>query len=148
MKRASMMKVLSAAGLAATLALTAAGCDEAEPGDTPEGEGAVVSVAMKDWEIALDPSTAPAGAITFDVTNEGPTTHEFEIFSGDADPATLPVESGVANTEGLQLIDEVEDVTAGATAELAVDLEPGTYALICNLPDHYEEGMYTTITVE
>jgi uncharacterized cupredoxin-like copper-binding protein len=115
--------------------------------DEVDGDASVVSVAMKDWEIALDPGATSSGPITFEVTNDGPTTHEFEIFSGDVDPSSLPVEAGVANTEGLELVDEVEDVTAGATAELAVTLEPGTYALICNLADHYEEGMYTTLTV-
>ena len=100
---------------------------------------------MRDWEISLDPASAAAGPITFAVTNDGPTTHEFEIFSGDVDPSSLPVESGVAITDGLELVDEVEDVTAGSTAELSVDLDPGTYALICNLADHYEEGMFTTL---
>ena len=130
------------------LALGAAACDDSADEGDGDGDGSVVSVAMKDWEIALDPGTASAGPITFEVTNDGPTTHEFEIFSGDVDPSSLPVEAGVANTEGLELVDEVEDVTAGATAELAVTLDPGTYALICNLADHYEEGMYTTLTVE
>ena len=134
--------------LALALAIGGVACsgdDEPEGGD---GAGTTVDAAMRDWEILLDPTTVPAGAITFDVTNDGPTTHEFEIFSGDADPASLPVENGVANTEGLELIDEVEDVTPGATAELSVDLEPGTYALICNLADHYEEGMFTSLEVE
>ena len=134
----------SCAVLATGLALVAVACR----GDETGGDGSTVGVSMRDWEIVLDPTTAPAGAITFDVTNDGPTTHEFEIFSGDVDPTTLPVESGVAVTDGLTLIDEVEDVTAGATAELSVDLEPGTYAMICNLPEHYQEGMFTTLVVE
>ena len=130
--------------LATGLALVAVACG----GDETGGDGSTVGVSMRDWEIVLDPTTAPAGAITFDVTNDGPTTHEFEIFSGDVDPSSLPVESGVAVTDGLTLIDEVEDVTAGATAELSVDLEPGTYAMICNLPEHYQEGMFTALVVE
>ena len=134
----------SRAVLATGLALAAVACG----GDETGGDGSTVGVSMRDWEIALDPTTAPAGAITFDVTNDGPTTHEFEIFSGDVDPSTLPVESGVAVTDGLTLIDEVEDVTAGSAAELSVDLEPGTYAMICNLPEHYQEGMVTTLVVE
>ena len=128
------------------LAVGAAACGDG--GDGAGDDGSVVSVAMKDWDIALDPGTTSAGPITFEVTNDGPTTHEFEIFSGDVDPSSLPVEAGVANTEGLKLVDEVEDVTSGARAELAVTLEPSMYALICNLADHYEEGMYTALTVE
>lgn len=135
---------LSRTTLMAGLAFAAVACG----GDDTGGGGSTVGVSMKDWEIALDPPTASAGAITFDVTNDGPTTHEFEIFSGDVDPSTLPVESGVAVTDGLTLVDEVEDVTAGSTTELSVDLEPGSYAIICNLPEHYEEGMFTTLVVD
>jgi uncharacterized cupredoxin-like copper-binding protein len=135
---------LSRTTLMAGLAFAAVACG----GDDTTGGGSTVGVSMKDWEIALDPATASAGAITFDVTNDGPTTHEFEIFSGDVDPSTLPVESGVAVTDGLTLVDEVEDVTAGSTTELSVDLEPGSYAIICNLPEHYEEGMFTTLVVD
>ena len=31
--------------------------------------------------------------------------------------------------------------------ELTVNLEAGAYALICNLPGHYAEGMVTEFTV-
>jgi uncharacterized cupredoxin-like copper-binding protein len=105
---------------------------------------------MKDWDLTVSPGTVPAGKITFSASNEGPSTHEFEIFAGaeDIDLASLPIEGSVANTEGLTLVDEVEDVVSGTTAELTVDLEAGTYAVVCNLPDHYAEGMYATLVVE
>jgi uncharacterized cupredoxin-like copper-binding protein len=139
----------AALGITVVLTLAGAACGGDGTSNTDEGgQGTTIAVAMRDWEISLDPASAPAGPIDFAVTNDGPTTHEFEIFSGDVDPSSLPVESGVAITDGLELIDEVEDVTAGSTAELSVNLDPGTYALICNLADHYEEGMFTTFTVE
>ena len=35
----------------------------------------------------------------------------------------------------------------GATEELTVDLEAGSYVLVCNIPAHYRQGMSTPFTV-
>jgi hypothetical protein len=57
----------------------------------------------------------------------------------------------------MEVVDEIEDIPVGETPTLTVDLEPGAYALICNIvqeePDgtleaHYAEGMRTGFTVE
>lgn len=128
----------------ALAAVTATACEGSSGGD-----GSTVDVAMNDFELTVAPESVAAGEVTFSATNAGPSTHEFEIFSGadEVDVTALPVEDDVANTEGLTLLDEVEDVTPGATADLPVTLEPGTYAIVCNLPAHYEQGMYTTLSV-
>jgi len=129
------------------LALPAlAACSSDDPAS--DTGGTTVDVAMRDWSIEVDPASVPAGEITFQASNDGPTTHEFEIFSGDIPSDPLPVSDGVADTGDLVLVDEVEDVVAGTTADLTVDLDAGQYLVICNLADHYEEGMSTTLTVE
>jgi uncharacterized cupredoxin-like copper-binding protein len=132
-------------GALALLAITAAACSESGGA----ADGSAVEVSLKDYSIDLSADSVAPGAVTFEASNTGPTTHEFEVFSvdGDVDPNALPVEDGVAKTDGLTLIDEVEDVTVGATPTLQLDLQPGTYAVICNLPDHYEKGMHTVLTV-
>lgn len=118
---------------------------------SPSGgdESEVVEVVMSDWEMVVAPDVVATGNVTFEASNTGPTTHEFEIFSGagEIDPTSLPVSNNVADTAGLTLVDEVEDVTAGATAVLRATLEPGTYAIVCNLPEHYEKGMVATLVV-
>jgi uncharacterized cupredoxin-like copper-binding protein len=40
----------------------------------------------------------------------------------------------------------VEDITAGSTRDLTVDLQPGRYVLVCNIPGHYKLGMHTALT--
>jgi uncharacterized cupredoxin-like copper-binding protein len=126
-------------------AVAMAACDDGSGGD-----GATVDVALNDFDLTVSPDSVAAGEVTFAATNAGPSTHEFEIFSGadEVDVTALPVEDDVADTEGLTLVDEIEDVTPGANAELPVTLEPGTYAIVCNLPAHYAQGMYTSLTVE
>lgn len=111
-----------------------------------------VQVTLRDFAIKLSKITVPAGEITFAATNEGPSVHELEVFSvpSEVDPNALPVKDNVADTEsrGLEAIDEVEDIAPSTTASLTVSLEPGTYAVICNLPAHYGQGMHIVLTVE
>ena len=129
--------------LVAALPLLGVACS----GDGGEGD---VNVTLREFAVEVDPATASAGDVSFVATNEGSETHEFEIFTieGDTDVASLPVEDNVANTDGLTLLDEVEDVTPGGSAELTVNLDAGSYAVICNLPGHYSEGMFVTLDVE
>ena len=114
---------------------------------TESGGDADVQVSLQDDAVTLDPSSGEAGSLTFGATNDGSQTHEIEIFSGDVDPTTLPVEDNVASTEGLELVDEIEDIAPGSSADLTVDLDAGSYVIMCNLPGHFAQGMYTTFEV-
>ena len=126
---------------AALLVPLTAACTDSGGGD------ADVEVSLREDAVTLEPDSAAAGSITFSATNDGTETHEIEVFSGDVDPSTLPVEDNVASTDGLELVDEIEDVTPGSTADLTVDLEAGTYVVMCNLPGHFANGMYATFEV-
>ena len=124
----------------AALVAMAAGC-------TSTGGEGDVAVSLRDDAVTLSPATAEAGSVTFAATNDGSVTHEIEVFSGDVDPSTLPIENNVASTEGLTLIDEIEDITPGSSADLTIDLDAGTYVVMCNLAGHFEQGMYASLEV-
>ena len=47
----------------------------------------------------------------------------------------------------IDLIDEVEDLAPGTSSSLDVNLDAGAYVLVCNLPAHYEQGMFAAFTV-
>jgi uncharacterized cupredoxin-like copper-binding protein len=118
------------------------------PGCAPVEEGGeVVNVTLEDFGVTLDRSTVPSGTVTFAVKNEGPSLHEIEIFAGAEAGRVLEVDRSVADATGLELVDEVENVLSGSTTRLTVRLEPGTYLVVCNLPDHYQQGMWTYLTV-
>jgi uncharacterized cupredoxin-like copper-binding protein len=109
-----------------------------------------IEVTIKDFAIEPASTSAAAGEVTFDLHNEGPQTHEFVVFDTDLDPADLPTdEDGTVDEEGegVEHIDEVEDIAACTSDALSVDLEAGNYVLICNLPGHYASGMHTAFTV-
>ncbi len=48
---------------------------------------------------------------------------------------------------GIEVIDEIGEFDEGTVERLVVTLEPGAYQLVCNLPDHYENGMHTAFEV-
>ncbi len=111
-----------------------------------------LAVRLAEWSIDLATPRVPAGEVLMAITNEGAVVHEVEVFTvpDGVDPGSLPVTGGVADTasKGLTLVDEVEDIVPSTGARLTVSLPAGRYALICNLPAHYEAGMHTTLTVE
>jgi uncharacterized cupredoxin-like copper-binding protein len=149
-----LLAVLAASSLAI------AGCTSggASPSPTVGGGGATTIVVMlQEWAIVLAADSAPAGDITFDVTNEGPAdVHEFVVIKTDLDAADLPTDAdGVVDEagEGMEVIDEIEDVPVGETQSVTVTLDAGSYVLVCNIWDegegeaHYEMGMRTPFTV-
>ena len=114
------------------------------------GGDADVTVTLRDDGITLSEESAAAGELKLEGINEGALTHELEVFAvpEGVDANALPMEDDtVPAAEMLELIDEVEDVAPGTSAPLSLGLEPGTYAVICNLPGHYANGMHATFTV-
>lgn len=112
---------------------------------------ATVAATVKDMSITLDQTTIPAGEVTFNVTNEGPSVHELIVLKTDLAPDALPLDkSGAAVDEeasGVTPMGEVEDVPAGEMMSFTTTLEPGSYVVICNIEGHYSAGMHTALTV-
>jgi uncharacterized cupredoxin-like copper-binding protein len=141
--------------VAPTQAATAAPTSAPTTATTPAsggGQGSAVAVTEKDFAITLDKTTAQAGQVTFNITNSGPSTHEFVVIKTDLAPDQLPVDqdsySVNEDAAGLTNVDEVEDIEPGASMSLNVNLTPGRYVLICNLPAHYQQGMRIGFSVQ
>jgi uncharacterized cupredoxin-like copper-binding protein len=145
-------------GLMAAGALALAGCTSGGASPTADGGGATtVAVTLQEWAVVPAPNSAPAGDVTFEITNDGPEDiHEFVVIKTDLDVGELPTDAdGVLDEggEGMVVIDEVEDLRVGETQTLTVSLDSGSYALVCNVWDdeegeaHYRMGMYTAFTV-
>ena len=152
----------------AALMLAAAACssdDGESTGGTAgatsaTGAASTVDVTLQEFGIVPSAASAPAGHVAFDVTNQGPKeTHEFVVIKTDLAPDALPTKAdGSVNEEadGLQAVDEIEDIKVGDTPTLSVSLQPGSYVFICNIVDeqggktiaHYQQGMVAGFTVE
>jgi len=103
------------------------------------------------------PATAPAGQISIVVSNRGWRTHELVIL-----PLTAYAAPGrrVAGADGKVIeTDSLGEasascahgaghgITAGAVAWTTVTLTAGHYELLCNLANHYTDGMHEELTV-
>ena len=101
-----------------------AGGGSDKPAPAPDNE---LNIVEKDFAIAADKTTLKAGSIKFNVTNNGPSPHNIEVM-------------------------ELKKVTAtidpGKSGTLQVDLQPGTYTVICNIPGHEQLGMKIMLTVQ
>ena len=152
-------RVLAPALIAVPLGLV--GCSDdtttTAAGTSAAAGSQTVTVTLESFSVAVDPASAAAGEITFDVTNTATDdVHEFVVVQTDLPITDLPTDAnGVVEEsgEGMEVIDEIEDIATGDTQTLTVDLEAGAYALICNIYDkseheaHYSEGMRGQFTV-
>lgn len=156
---------LRALAAVSVIALAIAACSTGTGSPSPAaaspsvagGEGTTIQVALQEWSVLPASDSAPAGNVTFQVTNTGPEDeHELVVLKTDLDPGALPVDANGAVTEGgegIVVVDEIEDVAVGATPELTVPLSAGKYVLLCNIYDetekeaHYKMGMRTAFTV-
>ena len=135
---------------------TATGGASVPPASDGAAGGTTVGITLEDGVLTPDTDSAPAGEVTFDVSNEGTVTHEFVIIRTDLAPDELPTDSDGAVDESssdIEVVDEIEDLEPGATASVTADLEAGNYVLICNVVDsdfgsHFAAGMSTAFTVE
>jgi uncharacterized cupredoxin-like copper-binding protein len=141
---------------AAGLGLAACGDDgngDAEPTPEATDEATTVGISLNEWTITAEgggaPPTVPAGEVSFEVHNAGQIPHELVIIKTDTDPAQFPVSGGKVDEEAVgELIGEVEEFPAGETETGTFGLQPGTYALICNIAAHHEQGMHAQLVVE
>ena len=146
--------------LLASLVLGTAACSSSSnsegssssPPSTSADTGQNVSVSLQQWSVT--PSITPGpGSVTFSVTNNGTIPHEFVVLKTDTSAAEIPlgkfegepdrINEDTAGTN----VGETGDMDAGATQTLTVQLAPGHYVFLCNLPDHYAQGMHVDVTV-
>ncbi len=100
--------------------------------------------------IRTNRGTVEAGAVTFDVTNwSHDLIHEMLVVSVANPDVQLPYdrEKQRIDEDQIKSLGETEEMQPGAVKTLTLDLKPGTYLLVCNLPGHYAAGMWTVLTV-
>jgi uncharacterized cupredoxin-like copper-binding protein len=122
---------------------------ETQPANGSAIQATNVGVIEKNYDIYVDRDSVPAGMVTFNLRNEGVSTHEFVIFKTELTADNLPVKDAQVQEDSpdLQKISEQQEFPPGESRQISVNLDPGHYVLICNLPDHYEQGMRIDFTV-
>jgi uncharacterized cupredoxin-like copper-binding protein len=100
-------------------------------GGGASGAAGTVDISARDFSFDPSDPTVKAGQVTFNLKNDGQTTHSLEIED---------VNGSDAEIEG--------DVAPGQSGTLKVSLKPGTYEFYCPVDDHKEMGMEGEITVK
>jgi uncharacterized cupredoxin-like copper-binding protein len=137
-------------GVVAALAIACGGDDD--------DDATTIDVSLAEWSVTPSSSSVAAGEVTFSVTNDGEEPHEFLVIRSDLAADALPTDDdGKVPEDEIDLLEEIEPFAAGTTEELTLNLEAGSYVLICNIVElvpgeepesHYGEGMRTSFTVE
>lgn len=133
------------AGVYAGLALVLVACSPSTTGPS----GPVFDVRIKDFKVLPSSDSAPAGLVTLNVSNSGPTTHEFVIVRTDLPDDGLPigVDGLSVDEDGLEAVDEIEGIEDGTSGQVTVRLERGRYVFFCNFEGHYLAGMHAAVEV-
>ena len=100
--------------------------------------------------IKLSRASAPAGMVSFNVTNtSADMVHEMLVAYLPHPGEPLPYLTGerTVDEDKIDGKGEVSELDPGKSGSLTLDLQPGTYLLLCNQPGHYEAGMWTVFTV-
>ena len=111
-----------------------------------------IEVTAKEMVFQLSSTTAPAGLVEFVVKNVGKEAHEFVVLKNDLSNKKLPLKGNSLDEDakGFKNIGEIGEnkLKSGATETLKVNLTPGRYLLVCNLPGHFKAGMKAEFTVK
>ena len=117
----------------------------------------LVTVTARDFAFEA-PATLPAGLTTVRLVNQGTEMHHAQLVRLDEGhtAAELMDVASHAETEGIpawvHFVGGPNAPAPGAASEATVNLEPGTYALICLIPSgdgvpHLMKGMVKPLTV-
>ncbi|MFB9307965.1 iron uptake system component EfeO [Agromyces hippuratus] len=102
-------RALAASAAVTALALALTGCV------AKADLASAIAVDITDDGCSVAAATAPAGAVTFALANNGTDVNEFEILADDQ----------------LRIVGEKENVTPGQEVDFTAQLEPGTYYTAC-----------------
>ncbi len=128
-----MRKTLVASALvvaAPFLAACTENADDPGSGAADGGNPRALSVESTDTDCTVSAAEAPAGTLTFDVTNTGSQVTEFYLLGED----------------GLRIVSEVENIGPNLNREMTVNAPAGAYFTACK-PGMKGEGIRADFTV-
>lgn len=103
---------------------------------------AELTVTMKDFLFDL-PETLPAGPRIIKVVNNGPEAHELNLLRLEEGKTVEDVKQYLAEQDGpppFLPVGGMNGLSVGGTGYMELNLEPGTYVAICNIPSPKSEG--------
>lgn len=106
-----------------------------------------VTVTTTEFKFSAPEIDAKAGKLKVTLVNKGKAVHEFVVLKSDAAPGSLPPAGGGRVSEKTS-VGEVSETDPGKTKSATLDLKPGKYIYVCNIPGHYMSGMHGELVVK
>jgi uncharacterized cupredoxin-like copper-binding protein len=107
------------------------------------------AISLAEWKVVVS-GTIKSGKTELKINDNGVAAHELLIFKSDLAPSAYPTDKSgdiVEDGPGISLLSDGENIDPGGTQSRTVDLAPGTYLFVCNIPGHFKQGMFTVVTV-
>ena len=116
-----------------------------------DSKSKTLTLTVKEFSISASSSKAVSGPVTVTVQNKGKIAHEIVAFRTDLDEKSLPLTADGHKVDeegqGITHLDpEAEDVTPDGSKTITIDLPAGRYVFVCNIEDHYKQGMRAVVT--
>jgi len=118
---------------------------------------ASLEIRLKDFVFDM-PESLPAGKTVIKVTNEGPEPHEFNILrleEGKTADDVMQFLNGAGGPPPFAPVGGMNGLDVGLSGYAELDLAPGTYVAICNIPSpkgngapHFMLGMVREFSVK
>src|SRR5262245_17749575 len=147
MKTQSRTLVLVGVAVALAACSSTAGSSPTASSTATSTTTTTITGTLTEYKIELSATSAPAGTVIFNVTNAGTIVHEFVILKTDTLAKDVPLAGDSVDEGAFNAIGEVEETEPGGSGTFTATLEPGHYAIICNVPGHVSQGMVTDFTV-
>ena len=133
------------------------GSAEPSPSTSPSASAAIApsssslgpTIDLTEWSVVAS-GAMRSGTTDLTIVNNGAQAHELLIFKSDRDPAAYPTDAAGDIKEegaGVSLVSDGDNIDPGGSQTRAVDLKPGKYLFVCNIPSHFKLGMYEIVFV-
>jgi len=101
------------------------------------------TVDLTEWKVTVA-GTIKSGKTDLTIANE------LLVFKSDRAPSAYPTDAAGNIKEegaGVTLVSDGDNIDPAGTQTRSIDLAPGKYLFVCNIPGHFKQGMFTVVTV-
>ena len=109
--------------------------------EDPPAPSASVTIEATEFAFSPDPVRALAGEVEINFENKGQVGHELILLSEGARIASP------AQYDESTALDVIPSIARDVTVQRTIELDPGTYQIVCLLPGHFEAGMEADLIV-
>ncbi len=142
--------------------LTLANCAPQHPGgtvvhvDLTDRGGAMMGGGLMMVQVVASPDVVSSGMVSFIATNTGTLDHELLVLPAPADGVGTRTVNNHGKINESSSLGEASTscgegvgsgISPGTTSWVTLRLSPGHYELLCDVPWHYANGMFTSLVV-